>query len=62
MARGKRIWYPGAIYHLMERGVRRQVIFQDDFDYMIFMEILRNELAHNQCILHAYCLMSFPAD
>lgn len=58
MARRKRIWYPGAIYHLMERGVRRQVIFQDDFDYAIFMELLRSELAHNQCILHAYCLMS----
>jgi REP element-mobilizing transposase RayT len=58
MARKKRIWYPGAVYHLMERGVRRQVIFQDDFDYMIFMEILRSGLAHNQCILHAYCLMS----
>jgi REP element-mobilizing transposase RayT len=58
MARRKRIWYPGAIYHLMERGVRRQAIFQDDFDDMMFMEILRNETARNHCILHAYCLMS----
>lgn len=58
MARGKRIWYPGAVYHLMERGVRRQVIFQDDFDYMVFQEILRMELSRCQCKLHAYCLMS----
>jgi hypothetical protein len=43
MARRKRIWSPGAIYHLIERGVRRQAVFQDDFDDMIFMEILRNE-------------------
>ena len=44
IARKLRIWYPGAIYHLMERGVRRLEIFQDDFDKMIFKEILRDEL------------------
>ena len=44
IARKLRTWYPGAIYHLMERGVRRQEIFQDDFDKLIFMEILRDEL------------------
>ena len=42
----------------MERGVRRQAIFQDDFDNMVFMEILRKELTINECKLHAYCLMS----
>lgn len=58
IARKLRTWYPGAIYHLMERGVRRLDIFQDDFDKMIFMEILRSELNKNGCKLHAYCLMS----
>ena len=42
----------------MERGVRRLEIFQDDFDKMIFMEILRHELNKKGCKLHAYCLMS----
>lgn len=46
------------MYHLMERGVRRQEIFQDDFDKMIFMEILRDELGKKECKLHAYCIMS----
>lgn len=58
IARKPRIWYPGAIYHLMERGVRRLDIFQDDFDRVVFMEILKNELNKNGCKLHAYCLMS----
>ena len=58
IARKLRTWYPGAIYHLMERGVRRLEIFQDDFDKMIFMEILRDELNKKGCKLHAYCLMS----
>ena len=31
--RQKRIWYPGATYHAMARGIRRMVIFQDDTDY-----------------------------
>ncbi len=26
MARKRRIWFPGAIYHLMHRGVRRTAI------------------------------------
>jgi hypothetical protein len=27
-----RIQYPGAIYHLMSRGIRRQDIYLDDVD------------------------------
>ena len=42
----------------MERGVRRLEIFQDDFDKMVFLEILKDELSKNGCKLHAYCLMS----
>ena len=38
IARKLRTWYPGAIYHLMERGVRRLEIFQDDFDKMISLK------------------------
>jgi hypothetical protein len=30
MARNLRVEYPGAIYHIMNRGDRREPIFQDD--------------------------------
>jgi len=30
MARTLRIQYPGAIYHVMNRGDRREAIFEDD--------------------------------
>ena len=30
MARKLRIEYPGAIYHVINRGDRREAIFQDD--------------------------------
>lgn len=31
------------MYHVMERGVRRLSIFQDEFDYLMFEEILKKE-------------------
>ena len=30
IARKLRDWYPGAIYYIMYRGVRRKPIFEDD--------------------------------
>ena len=38
IGRKQREWYPGAIYHLMERGIRRQEIFTEEMDYQMFME------------------------
>src|SRR5438093_407185 len=40
MARKLRVQYPGAIYHLMNRGDRREPIFTDDHDRCLFMETL----------------------
>lgn len=56
--RQKRIWYPGATYHAMARGIRRMVIFQDDTDYQVFLLLLKKMMEKHECSLHAYCLMS----
>ena len=40
MARKLRIQYPGAIFHVMNRGDRRQDIFEDDQDRRRFLETL----------------------
>ena len=58
MARKRREWYPGATYHLMERGIRSQVIFQDEMDFKIFLQILESEAEKKACRIHAYCLMN----
>lgn len=58
MGRPKRIWYPGATYHLMGRGVRRMIIFQTDDDYIYFKQLLHLMAKKFNCRLHAYCLMS----
>ena len=40
MPRKLRLEYPGALYHVMNRGDRRQLIFQDDTDRRTFLELL----------------------
>jgi putative transposase len=37
MPRQLRIEYPGAIYHMMNRGDRRELILQDDTDRKHFV-------------------------
>jgi hypothetical protein len=37
MARKLRVEYLGAIYHVMNRGDRREPIFQDDLDRQKFL-------------------------
>ena len=40
MARKLRVEYAGAIYHVMNRGDRREAIFQDDQDRQDFLAAL----------------------
>lgn len=42
IGRKNREWYPGAIYHLMERVIRRQGIFKEENDYSIFWAVMKN--------------------
>jgi len=39
MGRKLRVEYPGAIYHVMNRGDRRELIFADDQDCRLFVEM-----------------------
>lgn len=57
MARKLRLEYPGAIYHVINRGDRREPIFQDDADRQAFLETLGEACAKTQWQVHAYCLM-----
>ena len=57
MARKLRVEYPGAIYHVMNRGDRREPIFQDDADRRRFLETLGEACGKTEWQIHAYCLM-----
>jgi REP element-mobilizing transposase RayT len=57
MARKVRIQYPGAIYHVMNRGDRREAIFEDDEDRERLLEALTQACQKTGWQAHAYCLM-----
>jgi putative transposase len=57
VARKLRIEYPGAIYHVMNRGDRREPIVRDDEDRRRFVSTLREACAKTGWQVMAYCLM-----
>ncbi len=57
MARKLRVEYPGAIYHVMNRGDRREAIFRDDEDRQRFIGTLGEACAKTGWRVHALCLM-----
>ena len=58
MPRKLRIEYPGAMYHVMSRGNRRQAIFLDDVDRHDFLKTLAEACQKTAWEAHAFCLMS----
>ena len=57
MPRKERIWYPHAIYHVMNRGVRKTPLFTEAAEYNTFYRILLKAQEKYGFKLHAYCLM-----
>jgi REP element-mobilizing transposase RayT len=57
MARKLRVQYPGAVYHVLNRGDRRERIFCDDHDHQRFWDTLGEACAKTGWQIHAYCLM-----
>ena len=57
MARKLRVEYPGAVYHVMNRGGRREAIFKDDQDRQRFLATLGEACGKTGWEVHALCLM-----
>src|SRR6516165_6322669 len=57
MPRKLRVEYPGAMYHVMSRGNRRQAIYLDDVDRQDFLKTLAEACQKTGWQVHAYCLM-----
>src|SRR5204863_16214 len=53
-----RVQYPGAIYHLMNRGDRREPIFHNDKDRLLFLDTLAEACQKTDWQIHAWCLMN----
>lgn len=43
---------------MMERGVRRQAIYEKEGDYQVFLALMKQSLEKYGCVLHAYCMMT----
>ena len=57
MARPLRIEYPGAVYHVLSRGVGRRDIFHKHQDYHTFLVKLSENAADFRVKIRSYCLM-----
>jgi REP element-mobilizing transposase RayT len=58
MARSLRIEYPGAFYHVIQRGIERRDIFSLDTDREKFFAYLNASFLAYKTIVHAYVLMN----
>lgn len=53
-----RIWYPGANYHVINRGNHKEKIFRDTEDYKVFLKLISISQEKYPFFLISYCLMA----
>lgn len=58
MARRPRLDVPGALHHIMVRGINRADIFTDDQDRTKFLEKLGENVTAGKCAVYAWTLMN----
>ena len=58
MPRAARIAYPGAVYHVVDRGNDREDVFFDDNDRRYYLDLLCRATAGFRLKVYAYALMS----
>jgi putative transposase len=58
MARPLRIEYPGAFYHVLNRGQRQEAIVDDDRDRERFLLCLERLAMRYNVVVHTCCLMT----
>jgi REP element-mobilizing transposase RayT len=57
MSRPIRIEFQNALYHVTSRGDRREDIFEDDEDRLLFLANLEKVVSQFNWLCHAWCLM-----
>lgn len=53
----RRLFIPGLSHHVYHRGNNRSVVFRDDADRIVFLELLGRACARLDVALHTYALM-----
>jgi REP element-mobilizing transposase RayT len=57
MPRARRLEAPDVLYHVFNRGNRREIIFRDEDDHRFFEQILFSNVERAGITLYAWCLM-----
>ena len=57
MPRQARLDIPGALHHIMVRGINKSTIFKDDQDRTLFIERLGQHLIEGKCAVYAWVVM-----
>jgi REP-associated tyrosine transposase len=58
MPRQARLDVPGALHHVMVRGINKSAIFKDDEDRSRFLERLGKNGTEGKCCVYAWVLIS----
>ena len=58
MPRQCRYFIPNVAQHVITRGVDRQAVFFHQQDYALYRKALQDAAATNDCLIHAYVLMT----
>lgn len=58
MPRKPNLWFPGAKYHIINRGIRRNPLFEDDDDYYQYLSLLTEAKGKFPFSIQSYCLMT----
>ena len=57
MPRPKRLQFPGAFYHVFNRGINKKTVCFSRHDYQLFLHYLNDTWLKNNFSIHAFCLM-----
>ena len=57
MPRPKRVQYPGAFYHVFNRGINKKSVYFSPNHYVYFLKLLEDVWKKYNFSVHAYCLM-----
>ena len=58
MPKTRRVISGSGYYHVVPKGIANQLIFENDLDRSLYLELLRKAKAETGVKIHAYCLMS----
>ena len=57
MPRNARVVIPGSAHHITQRGNNRQIVFEEDVDYLNYCRWINKYAGQNSLDILAYCLM-----